>query len=150
MAEPEDPTLLSVVYTSVAVEPFDDDRLAALLAHSRAANGEADVTGFLLHREGRFIQFLEGPVRTVRQLVTTIASDRRHGRVRVLLEDEIATRQFAEWTMGYAPTDGPDASLPEGFRHSFDDLDAGEDPSLMAQAADDLTRWFRARAQPTP
>jgi hypothetical protein len=148
MTEPEDPTLLSVVYTSVALEPFDGDRLAALLAHSRVANGEADVTGFLLHREGRFIQFLEGPARTVRQLVTTIASDRRHGRVRVLLEDEVPTRQFAEWTMGYEPTDGSDASLPEGFRRSFDDLEAGEDPSLMEQAASDLTRWFRARPQP--
>lgn len=139
----ESPALLSVVYASVATEPFSDERLAALLTSSREANARADVTGMLLHREGRFIQFLEGPERTVRELMARIAQDRRHGRVRTLLEDPVTERQFPEWTMGFA-SDGSDAEQPDGFRRSFDDLDGG-DGGLMPQAARDLTAWFRAR-----
>lgn len=32
----------------------------------------------------------------------------------------------------------------EGHRDSFDDLESGDDRDLMAQAARDLTGWFRA------
>ena len=142
------PRLLSTVYTSVATEPFDDDALSELLVSSRAANGRAQITGMLLHREGRFIQFLEGPERTVRMLLAKIATDRRHARIRTLLEDPIDTRQFAEWTMGFERTDDTDASVPDGFRRSFDDLEHGGDEALMRQAARDLTVWFRARVRP--
>lgn len=141
--------LISVVYTSRATEPFDDGRLAELLTSSRESNGRADVSGFLLHREGRFIQFLEGPAGTVRSLVQKIAADPRHTRIRVLLEDPITARRFAEWTMGYEPAAQDGDSEPEGFRRSFDDLESGADDSLMAQAARDLTLWFRARS-PAP
>jgi hypothetical protein len=141
------PELLSIVYTSRATEAFDDGALSALLSASRTSNAAVDITGFLLHRDGRFIQFLEGPEYAVRRLVEKIARDPRHTRVRVLLEDFVATRSYAEWTMGYEPSSDDDASLPEGFRRCFDDLETGSDRTLMQQAADDLTRWFRARSQ---
>lgn len=140
------PELLSIVYTSRATEPLDADALGRLLATSRTSNAAEDVTGFLLHREGRFIQFLEGPERTVRRLVQKISSDPRHSRVRILLEDFVETRNYGEWTMGYEPaSDDPD-QVPDGFRSSFDDLETGADVTLMQQAAGDLTRWFRAHA----
>lgn len=63
--------------------------------------------------------------------------------MRVLLEDGIDARQFPDWTMGFASVD--DAQMPEGFRRSFDDLENGDDRLLMAQAARDLTAWYRAR-----
>ncbi len=141
----ESERLISVVYTSVATEPFDHGRLGALLESSRAANERSGVSGMLLHREGRFIQFLEGGEGTVRGLVARIAADPRHARVRVLLEDGIQERQFAEWTMGYEPVDAT-RDEPEGFRRSFEDLEAAADDGIMHQAARDLTRWFRARA----
>jgi len=146
MSEPE--KLISIVYTSRATAPFDDGRLAELLTSSRASNGRAEVSGFLLHREDRFIQFLEGPAGTVRGLVQKIAADPRHTRIRVLLEDPIPTRRFAEWTMGYEPAAPDGDPEPEGFRRSFEDLESGADDTLMAQAARDLTMWFRERTQP--
>ena len=138
------PELFAVAYTSVATEPFDDEKLSKLLAWCREWNGSVDVTGVLLHRDGRFIQFLEGPETAVRDLVASISQDPRHTRVRVLLEDKVAERQFSEWTMGYQTIDGDAA--PEGFRASFDDLENGDDRILMRQAARDLTRWFRAES----
>ena len=140
--------LIAVAYTSVATEPFDDAKLSALLAWCREWNGSVDVTGVLLHREGRFIQFLEGPEPAVRELVESISQDPRHTRVRVLLEDPVTDRQFSEWTMGFQAIDDA-TEMPEGFRTSFDDLESGDDRILMAQAARDLTRWFRAGAAAT-
>ena len=140
------PKLLSIVYTSRATEPFDEEALGRLLAASRTSNAAVDVTGFLLHREGRFIQFLEGPERTVRRLVQRISADARHARVRILLEDFVETRNYGEWTMGYEPASDDLDEAPDGFRSSFDDLETGADVTLMQQAAGDLTRWFRARA----
>lgn len=143
----ETPKLLSTVYTSVAAEPFGDAQLGALLEHSRAANARVDVTGLLLHREGRFIQFLEGPEPAVRDLLATIAADPRHTRVRVLLEQHVAARQFPEWTMGYA-SPGESEEIAPGRRRSFEDLESGDDDELMVQAARDLTMWFRTRTRP--
>ncbi|MFW8744797.1 BLUF domain-containing protein [Mesorhizobium japonicum] len=137
--------LFSVVYTSVATEPFDDDQLRALLEQSRTFNTEAGVTGMLLYRSGRFIQFLEGPERVVRGLVQRISADPRHGRVRVLLEDHVDRRQFADWSMGYQPSSGDTSRMPVGYRRSFDDLDEHVDHGLMVQAAWELTMWFRQR-----
>ncbi|WP_395638288.1 BLUF domain-containing protein [Pseudolysinimonas sp.] len=141
----EKPDLLGVAYTSVASVPFDEAQLSSLLTWCREWNASVDVTGVLLHREGRFIQFLEGPERAVRDLVAKISRDPRHTRVRVLLDDPVAERQFAEWTMGFQALDDIE-SMPEGFRTSFDDLENGDDRILMQQAARDLTRWFRAGA----
>lgn len=143
-----DQRLLSTVYTSTATEPFDDAGLSALLTQSRDANAAAGITGLLLYRDGRFIQFLEGPERAVRELLIRIAADRRHRRFRILLEDHVDHRQFAEWTMGYHTLDGS-GPTPTGFRESFDDLNRRDDPSLMAHAARELTMWYR-RCPGTP
>ena len=137
--------LRGVAYSSVATEPFDDEKLRELLAVCRAWNGSVGITGLLLHRRDRFIQFLEGPEPAVRDLVAKISRDPRHTRVRVLLDDPVAERQFSEWTMGYRTVDDS-APTPAGFRTSFDDLENGDDRILMVQAARDLTRWFRAGA----
>ncbi len=53
-------SLVSVSYVSTATEPFDDARLAELLAQSRRSNHEHDLTGMLLYRRGRFFQVLKG------------------------------------------------------------------------------------------
>jgi Sensors of blue-light using FAD. len=46
MSEP----LVSVSYVSTATAPFDDERLADLLAQSRRSNHAHDLTGMLLYR----------------------------------------------------------------------------------------------------
>lgn len=137
--------LYSLVYSSFAITLFDDAELEALLAQSRAANAEAEITGVLLYRNGRFIQFLEGPEDHVRALIARIAADSRHGDVRVLVEGRPEARQFGEWTMGYEPVDQPQTPAPEGFRSTFDDLDDAEDANAVLRATRELSLWFRAR-----
>ena len=69
--------MLSLIYSSVATRSLDDDDLAGLLAQSRRANAENDITGVLLFRNGYFLQLLEGPDQAVRAKMATIKHDGR-------------------------------------------------------------------------
>lgn len=136
--------LVSISYVSAASEPFDDGRLNDLLAQSRRSNHEHDLTGMLLYRRGRFFQVLEGPQDAVDELMMKIRRDPRHTGVRVLLSEHIDERRFTEWTMGYEPIGVPATPAPEGFRDTFDDLEA-DDEDASTRAVRELTVWFRAR-----
>ena len=139
-------SLLSVLYSSTAVASFDDEMLADLLTQSRENNSRTDLTGMLLYRGGRFVQVLEGPEPVVRALIETIRVDPRHTNMRTLFEEPITERQFAEWTMGYEPIAMPREEMPDAFRDTFDDLEAGAESSATLRAARELSLWFRVRA----
>lgn len=138
--------VLSIVYSSTASRPFDDAMLRGLLEQSRAANAEHEVTGMLLYRNGRFVQILEGPEASVRETMARIETDPRHHHVRVLIDEYLSERNFADWTMGFEPISASAEALPEGFRDTFDDLESAVDPSATLRAARELSLWFRVRA----
>lgn len=138
--------LYSLVYSSRAMQPFDDDQLAALLTKVRETNRLAEITGMLLYRDGRFIQFLEGPEDYVRALLARISADPRHTDVRVMVDSRPEARRFAEWTMGYARMNEPERPAPEGFRSTFDDLEQDADTDAVLRATRELSFWFRMRA----
>jgi len=146
---PQDPSddLLSVLYTSTAREPMDDEQLTSLLTASRAGNAAAGITGLLVYRAGRFFQVIEGPTAAVRALYDRIAADPRHHSVRTLVEDRVAERHFGEWTMGFERVPDHAEPVPDGFRSTFDDLDdfAGSAPTI--RAARELSLWFRVRSR---
>ena len=138
-------SLLSLLYSSTAVEPFDDAQLHDLLEQSRESNARHAITGMLLYRAGRFFQVLEGPEPEVRALAERISRDPRHSGMRVLFDEPVAERGFAEWTMGFEPiavTSGPPAP---GFRDTFADLE-GADRSASVRAAREMSMWFRVRS----
>jgi hypothetical protein len=146
MTEPASDGLLSVVYSSTATDPFDDAELTRLLAQCRASNAASGVTGMLLYRAERFVQVLEGSEAVVRRLLERIAADPRHSGLRVLFEEPLAERNFAEWTMGFLPVEEHAEPLPEGFRSTFDDLEAAGDAAATVRAVRELSLWFRVRA----
>ncbi|WP_254773613.1 BLUF domain-containing protein [Plantibacter sp. MMLR14_011] len=137
--------MLSLVYASTATQPFSDDDLTALLATCRENNARAQLTGMLVHRDGRFLQVLEGPEPAVRELMDTLAADPRHTGIRVMFEEPIRERQFAAWTMGFERADTGSAADLDGYRDTFDDLDR-DDPTATMRALQELARWFRSRA----
>ncbi|TDL45304.1 BLUF domain-containing protein [Microbacterium oleivorans] len=141
-----DDTVFSVVYSSTATEPFNDDALGELLQQCRSANAQRDITGMLLYRNGRFIQILEGPEQAVRETMGKIERDPRHDHLRVLIDEFTEDRNFAEWTMGYEPIVTSEGDAPEGFRDTFDDLEGHGDPSATLRAARELSLWFRVRS----
>ncbi|MGN8050572.1 BLUF domain-containing protein [Curtobacterium sp. 22159] len=130
--------LQSLVYMSSATAPFDEEALAAVLDEARARNTEAGLTGLLVHRNGRFMQLLEGPYDAVLSTYERILADDRHGSVQLLAEESIHTRRFPEWSMAYdRAADGSD--VPAGFSDFLSDGDRSADASRSRE----LLRWFR-------
>jgi len=137
--------LQSLVYMSSAAEPFDDDALEEVLEHARSRNTADGLTGLLVHRNGRFMQLLEGPYDAVLSTYQRILADDRHDDVRLLAEESIHTRRFPEWSMAYdRDTDG--AAVPEGFS---DFLETG-DRSADSSRSRELLRWFRNHPMADP
>jgi hypothetical protein len=137
--------LQSLVYMSSAAEPFDDDALEGVLEHARSRNTADGLTGLLVHRNGRFMQLLEGPYDAVLATYQRILADDRHDDVRLLAEESIHTRRFPEWSMAYdRDTDG--AAVPEGFS---DFLETG-DRSADSSRSRELLRWFRNHPMADP
>lgn len=132
-----DGALLSVVYSSVATVPFDEPDLAALLAVSRSNNEPRGVTGLLIHRDGQFMQVLEGPAPAVRRVLATIGADPRHSGVWVLDEEPIERRRFGSWAMGYRAGDAAAAPAWFGSPEAAGRTAPGRAGELLA--------WFRDR-----
>lgn len=84
-----------------------------LLIQSRKRNAINGVTGMLVyaegtfnnHKEGRFLQILEGPKREVQNIYNAIKIDSRHEQVITLKEGPIDDRNFSSWKMGYKSFD---------------------------------------------
>ena len=156
--------MLSTVYVSRSSYPFTDDDLANLLMTSRSNNARLGITGMLLHREGRFIQVLEGPEEAVRERLAVIARDPRHTAVHTLVAERGEDRLFPAWTMGYRAVTDDLATVLPGYADVFDSgsgTGTGTASGAGAGVRDDfsnlspssshkvrtLLRWFRD--QPT-
>ncbi|KRF36583.1 BLUF domain-containing protein [Nocardioides sp. Soil805] len=107
--------MISLTYLSTATTPFSPADLRELLRASRERNHANELTGMLLHAGGHFIQTLEGAEDVVDATFTRIERDHRHRNVYVALRDDVDTRTFPEWSMGFE-TLGPDeTALLPGF-----------------------------------
>lgn len=116
--------LVAIVYSSDAVGHVDDRQLTALLEQARAKNATLEITGILIYRGERFIQYLEGPEADVRNVYRAICDDPRHEHLRLLFDGPLETRRFSDWTMGYEPlretgsdardSVAPDSAAPAG------------------------------------
>lgn len=137
--------MLSVVYTSRATGAFDDADLATLLMNSRANNRRLGLTGFLLHRDGQFLQLLEGPDDVVARRLEIIEQDPRHTDIAVLLEESEAERQFPAWSMGYETVSDTLADEIPGYRAVFDDIESSA--AVSQPSVRQLLGWFRSREQ---
>ncbi len=69
---------------------------------ARAFNEKLRVTGALLHHDGRFFQYLEGPSSSVDSVYQRIRHCGKHGDLVELLNHPIATRQFVRWHMAFS------------------------------------------------
>lgn len=137
--------LFALVYASDAVGSTDDTALNALLEQARVRNKSLGITGILLYRDGRFVQYLEGAEADVRAVYADIAADTRHTNLRILLEGPVAARRFSSWTMGYEPLRAAPGALPVGMRNTFADLVDGVEPAHVLRALSELALWFRVR-----
>ena len=116
---PDGPGLVRLVYASAASAPFTPEQLQQLLALARRRNAAAGITGMLLYLNGSFFQVLEGPSEVVDGLFGTISADPRHDKVRLLLQERAAYREFGDWSMGLARLDAAQLGEVDGLNDFF-------------------------------
>ena len=93
--------MFQLMYVSTAAWDMKDGDLNAILDLSRTNNRRIGVTGLLLHLDRGFLQILEGPKDAVLELFHAIERDDRHIGVRVLIQQDVPERLFADWSMGF-------------------------------------------------
>lgn len=108
--------MIQVSYVSRTTEPMSASSLLALLQECRSNNERLGVTGMLLYGNGTFLQALEGEDEVVDALVERICSDDRHAEIQMLRRQEIAERQYSEWSMGFDEVSDEELEGIEGLR----------------------------------
>ena len=103
------------IYSSSAVKTFTVDELVALLKKSQDNNIKVGLTGLLVHKDGQFMQLIEGPEDIVRMTLKKIEADTRHKNIATLLEGTTDDRQFSEWSMGFRDLNSPEIRTLSGF-----------------------------------
>ena len=96
------PPLIAVAYVSSATRRFVSEELDALLMDARAFNATAGVSGALLHQDGSFFQYFEGPETGVEQVYSRIKRSLRHRGLIELVAAPVSQRYFSTWSMGFA------------------------------------------------
>jgi hypothetical protein len=92
--------LFQLIYMSSLVTN-EPEILSAILDSSVRNNKRSDITGMMLYSDGNVMQVLEGDRHAVIETFKSIQLDLRHSGLYVLIEGEIATRNFASWSMGF-------------------------------------------------
>ena len=98
--------LYRILYCSKSTLPNDTDlaveEVRKILAASRTNNARDGVTGGLFFSLRWFAQVLEGPAEMVESAFERIQCDERHSNVTVLQSGPIGSRDFPDWSMGFA------------------------------------------------
>lgn len=102
--------------------PAELDRLAES-ARERSARGR--ITGLLLRHGRHYYAVIEGPRRRVFQRIEEIIAEQGNRGLRILREEPIAARRFANWSYGVVPVGGRDSGGPSEFLWRYCGLQRG-------------------------
>lgn len=104
--------LIRLLYVSTAHKNVGLDEFRALLTQAQVNNESRDLTGVLAFNSKIFLQAIEGARDQVNALYGKLLRDPRHHSVTMLSLQDIAQRQWADWSMGFvAPNSGSRALL---------------------------------------
>jgi hypothetical protein len=112
----------NIVYVSTALKLLDNDELLNILDTARKNNAERGITGVLLYSEGVFIQLLEGDDDEVDHIFAQIEKDTRHKNMITLIDEDIRTRDFPDWSMGFSTPRAGKLKDILGYLQSVDNL----------------------------
>ena len=120
-------SLRQIIYTSQASEQFNKRSLLDLLHTSRGYNTIDNISGVLMHRDGYFLQIIEGEQDVIEDLFQRINNDTRHKNIKMILDRSVESRLFSNWAMGCADFDEPELSMLPGIRTDLSNPEVIED-----------------------
>lgn len=109
-----------ICLSSATTIPTNSD-LEELLRGARERNKKRGITGFLVYKNGMYLQVLEGPKDKVEELFNKIENDSRTTSVVKLKETTISQRDFPQWYMGFKNLDGEDRQDLPAYVEILDD-----------------------------
>jgi hypothetical protein len=104
-----------LVYVSSAVTPFSRQEQENLLSQCRERNLRDGITGLLLYKDGNFMQMLEGDKGAVEASFQRIKTDPRHHGIIRLIQGEVSSRDFSDWSMGFRDLGSPQIERIAGY-----------------------------------
>ncbi|GAA4907504.1 BLUF domain-containing protein [Mucilaginibacter defluvii] len=107
--------MFNIIYLSTSTTLLNDFELAEILSVSRDNNVINQITGMLLYADGTFMQVLEGDKDEVMRTYRRILLDDRHRNVIELAAGPLNTRNFPEWSMGFASVNADVLEEFEGY-----------------------------------
>jgi hypothetical protein len=110
--------LFQLIYMSSLVTD-DPEILTAILDTSVRNNKRRDITGMIVCQESSLMQVLEGEKGAVLETFQAIQLDIRHHHIFVLIEEEIESRKFASWSMGFRQLSNADLEKFTGAANIF-------------------------------
>lgn len=119
--------LRRIIYSSQAVEKFSKRHLLDLLHDSRGYNSIDNISGVLMHKQGYFLQIIEGNPKVIDDLLERLHRDPRHKDLKIIRDSMVENRLFTNWAMGCADFDDAELSMLPGFRTDLTDPDVIEE-----------------------
>jgi hypothetical protein len=113
------------------------------LAKCRRNNGPLGITELLLAQDGNFMQLIEGPEQSVRELIAKISRDPRHRGMLTLLDETVEMREFPDWKMGYRDLTEQTSEPPVGYSEFLNVLLRGEEFKNDSSKCQRLMRLFK-------
>ncbi|MFN6979551.1 MAG: BLUF domain-containing protein, partial [Gemmobacter sp.] len=86
--------LRGLVYRSRATMPLEPAALRALVEAAALRNRRDGITGTLLARAGRYVQWLEGPAAAIEALLERLRKDPRHADLQIVSDTSRKARAF--------------------------------------------------------
>jgi hypothetical protein len=103
--------LIRLLYVSTAHKNVGLEEFRAILAQAQTNNESRDITGVLAFNSKMFLQALEGARDQVNALYGKLLRDPRHHSVMMLSLQDIAQRQWADWSMGFVAPNSANRAL---------------------------------------
>ncbi|ANQ49230.1 BLUF domain-containing protein [Flammeovirga sp. MY04] len=93
--------IYSYIYSSASDENFNEEQLIKLHEAAAKKNKEFDISGYLTFKNDIFIQYIEGPEKSIKQLIENIKKDKRHHIKHDIVLPIREDRLFGDWSMRY-------------------------------------------------
>lgn len=104
MTEGNPSSFTQLIYVSAQTCDFTLNDLRELLEKARDNNNSKDITGMLVYHDHSFLQVLEGEDKAVSDLFEHIEKDPRHNNIKILFRDNVPSKEFEQWSMGFVNT----------------------------------------------
>lgn len=88
-----------LIYVSEARPGLGSAEVFRIIEQSARNNPCAEITGFLILADDRFLQLIEGPLLALETLIATLRSDPRHHSLEILSRRPVNERSFPRWRM---------------------------------------------------